>query len=333
MKIAIRTYGGNGDQVDGFGGGEQRWSANLAHFFHTEGHEVIRCNEGQDVGCDIFFDASWERCMFSRARAHIHFSFSGTNRGALEFPCIRSGRCNYANPYRQTHEEGTQWSVEEPNVNAVFVPQPYPDNLLPSHAQIHGFQRNDIFWGTKDMFHPTFCKPEHLRAGGREHVFVQNGLDTLRALIRLQKKVNFGMHFILKHHIDDAPARLGVPDLLAQLKNVTYHSVTPWTEVVNLLSSSKFNVPVGGLWGSAPESIFAKSLPLLYPRNQFYFGMDILPNVNDVTEDQIYDTMERLWLDERAYTEIYDVLQEKFKDHRTDGLRKNLAIVFEKVGL
>jgi len=43
--------------------------------------------------------------------------------------------------------------------------------------------------------------------------------------------------------------------------------------------------------------------------------------------------MERLWFDERAYNEIYDVLQELIKDHRTDGLRKNLAIVYEKVGL
>jgi len=332
MKIAIRTYGPNGDAVDGFGGGEQRWSANLAHFYQSEGIEVIRCNEGQDAGCDIFFDASWERCHLSKARAHIHFSFAGANRGALEFPCIRAGTCNYANPYRQTHEEGVKWSLEEPTINPVFVPQPYPDNLLPASADVHGFQRNNIFWATKDMFHPNFCKPDQMR-GDREHVFVQNGLDTLRALIRFQKKVDFNIHFALTHHLQEAPERLGVLPLVDQFRNVTFSNITPWRKVIDCLSSSKFNVPVGGLWGSAPESIFARSLPLLYPNNQFYAGMEILPRVENVTEDEIYDTMDRLWHDERAYNEIYDVLQEMIKDHRTDGLRKNLAIVYEKVGL
>lgn len=334
MKIAVRTYGPNGNPVDGFGGGEQRWTANLAHFLRTEGHEVIRCNEGQDEGCDIFFDASWERCQQSRARAHIHFSFAGANRGALEFPCVRNGepKCNYANPYRQTHEEGVRWEKEEPNINAVFVPQPYPDNLLPLSAHTPGFHRNGILWATKDMFHPNFCKPDQMR-GDREHVFVQNGLDTLRALIRFQKKVDFNIHFALQHHLAEAPERLDIQGLVSQFRNVTFSGITPWTHIIQLLSTSKFNVPVGGLWGSAPESIFARSLPLLYPRNQFYFGMDILPDVNTVTEDEIYDTLERLWYDENAYNEIYDILQEKIKDHRSDGLRKNLAIVYEKVGL
>jgi len=332
MKIAIRTYGPQGNEVNGFGGGEQRWTANLAHFLRTEGHEVFRCDEGQDTGCDVFFDASWERCHKSKARAHIHFSFAGANRGALEFSCIKNGTCNYANPYRQTHEEGVQWQEEEPSINAVFVPQPYPDDLLPPQAQTHGFHRNGILWATKDMFHPNFCKPDQVR-GDREHVFVQNGLDTMRALIRFQKKVDFNIHFALHHHLAEAPARLEIPSLVSQFRNATFSQVTPWSQIIQILSACKFNAPVGGLWGSAPESIFARSLPLLYPRNQFYFGMDILPDVNTVTEDEIYDTLDRLWHDERAYNEIYDVLQEKIKDHRSDGLRKNLAIVYEKVGV
>ena len=331
MRIAVRTYHPH-DGLDSFGGGEQRWSANLSHFLRTEGHEVIRCHEGQDSGCDIFFDASWERCQFSKARTHIHFSFSGSNKGALEFPCIQNGTCNYANPYRQTHEEGIKWSLEEPNINPVFVPQPYPDDLFAAAFQTHGFQRNNIFWGTKDMFHPSFCKPEHLRPGGREHVFVQNGLDTMRALLRFQKKVDFHIHFALRHHLNQAPPRLGVQEMLRQFRNAAYSEVMPWQQLVGYLSTCKFNVPVGGLWGSAPESMAARSLPLLYPRNQFYSDMNILPNVNDATEDEIYDALERLWFDENAYNEIYDVLQEKIKDHRTGGLRKNLKLVFEKVG-
>lgn len=331
IKVAVRSYGPQGNEVNGFGGGEQRWSANLAHFLQSEGYEVLRCVEGQDAGCEVFFDASWERCMHSKARAHIHFSFSGANEGALKFPCPQSGKCNFANPYWETHLAAVEWAKQVPNINPVFVPQPYPDNLLPASAQIHGFERKDIFWGTKDMFHPNFGNQQ--RPDGREHVFIQNGLDTLRALIRFQKKVDFNMHFILKHHLDQAPPRLGIPGLLSQFRNTTYHAVTPWTAVINLLAVSKFNVPVGGLWGSAPESIFARSLPLLYPRNQFYFDMKILPRVEETTEDEIYETLDRLWFDRQAYCEIYDVLQEKFQDHRTEGLRKNLQLVYEKVGL
>lgn len=334
MRIAVRTYGPRGNQVNGFGGGEQRWSANLAHFLATEGHQVIRCNEGQDEGCDVFFDASWERCHLSKAKVHIHFSFSGANEGALKFQCPQSGQCNFANPYYETHLAAVEWAKKVPVINPVFVPQPYPDTLLPAHASIHGFDRNEIFWGTKDMFHPNFCKPECLRPDGREHVFVQNGLDTLRALLRFQKKVDFGITFALLHHlIGESPERLGIKELLGQFRNAQFHQVMQWTEIIDTLSRCKFNVPVGGLWGSAPESIFARALPLLYPKNQFYFDMNVLPNVNEVTEDEIYDTLDRLWFDREAYTEPYDILQEMFKEHRSDGLRKNIAIALEKAGL
>lgn len=336
MRIAIRKYFTPAENtIDGFGGGEQRWSANLAHFLSREGHDVIRCAEGEDAGCDLFLDASWERCQFGKARAHIHFSFSGANAGALQFPesCINTGTCNFACPYLETHQETIRWTEFQPNVNPIFLPQPYPDDLLPAHSSIHGFERNGIFWGTKDMFHPNFCKPECIRPDGREQVFVQNGLDTLRALLRLQRRVNFDMTFILAHHLQQSPERLGVRELLQQFRNVKFGTIVAWTTIIDVLSSCKLSVPVGGLWGSTPESMFAKSLPMLYPNNQFYAGMQILPLVLDATEDSIYDTLERLWFDRDAYTASYNALQEKFKDHRTEGLRKNFAVALQKVGL
>ena len=334
MRIAVRTYG-QGDNIDGFGGGEQRWTANLAYFLKSEGHEVVRCNEGQDSGCDVFFDASWERCARVNAPHHVHFSYFGYTSGMLESACFRSGQCNVAVPYRLTWNENRKRQQDVPHkFNLLLIPQPYPDNLLPAQAGTRGFNRSDIFWATKDNFHPNFAKPDQLRPDGREHVFIQGGLDTLRSLIRLQKKAEFKVHFLLKHHLDQAPERLKIPQLLDQIKDKEFYNVVPWSELVGLLSQCKLNVPVGGLWGSIPETIFANSMPLLFPRNQLSgdFGT-ILPHPENADEQDIYEAMEALWFNEKIYQSNFEVLQGLFKDHRTDGLRVLIQIVFEHLGL
>ncbi len=334
MRIAIRTYG-QGDNIDGFGGGEQRWTANLSHFLQSEGHQIIRCNEGQDRGCDVFLDASWERCDKVNSPHHIHFSYFGYTSGMLESACFRSGQCNVAVPYRLTWNENRKQQQNVPHkYNLMLIPQPYPDNLLPAEAAVPGFNRSDIFWATKDNFHPNFAKPDQLRPDGREHVFIQGGLDTLRALIRLQDKAEFKIHFLLKHHLDQAPERLGVPQLLDQIKDKQFYNVVPWSGVIHLLTQCKLNVPVGGLWGSIPETIFANSMPLLFPRNQFSgdFG-SILPHPENADGQDIYEAMEALWFNENIYQSNFDVLQGLFQEHRTEGMRRLMQIVFDQLGL
>lgn len=335
MRVAVRSYGPQGSAVNGFGGGEQRWTANLAHFLEAEGHDVVRCVEGRDSNCDVFFDASWERCQQVNAPRHVHFSYFGYTSGMLQSSCFRSGECNVAVPYRLTWNENKKRLCDIPHkFNLLLIPQPYPDDLLPSEATTPGFNRSDIFWATKDNFHPNFAKPDQLRPDGREHVFIQGGLDTLRALIRFQNKAEFRIHFLLKHHLDQAPGRLGVPALLDQINNKQFYNVVPWIDLVRLLAQCKLNVPVGGLWGSIPETIFTYGMPLIFPRNQFSgdFG-SILPLPENADEQDIYLALEELWFDERVYRRNHDILQALFWDHRTDGLRENIKIAIEKVGL
>lgn len=335
MKIAVRTYGPMGTEVDGFGGGEQRWTANLAHFLRSEGHDVVRCGEGGDTGCEIFFDASWELCQHVQAPRHVHFSYFGYTSGMLEYPCFQTGNCNIAVPYRLAWNDNlkTRYTTEY-KFNPILIPQPYPDNLLPPGADSPGFGRPDIFWGTKDNFHPNFAKPDQIRKDGREHVFIQGGLDTLRALIRLQKKADFKMHFLLKYQLDQAPPRLGVPELLDQFKDKQFYNIVPWSGLVEILTRCKLNVPVSGLWGSIPETIFAGSLPLIFPRNQLSgdFG-SILPLPEHADEQDIYEALETLWFDEKIYLKNQELLNDLFKDHRTEGLRHNMKVVFERLGL
>jgi hypothetical protein len=254
----------------------------------------------------------------------------------LEFPCFHTGACNIAVPYRLAWNENRK-HIANPGVqgkfNILLIPQPYPDDLLPASAATPGFERQEIFWGTKDNFHPNFTKPEAHR-GDKEQVFVQGGLDTLRALLRLQQKVDFGMHFLLKHHLDQADPRLGVPQLLDQFKYKKFYNTVPWQPLVGILANCKLNVPVGGLWGSIPETIFTKGMPLIFPRNQFSgdFG-SILPLPEHADEQDISQAIEELWFNERIYRMNYEVLQDLFKDHRTNGLRENLKLALERIGL
>lgn len=334
MRIAIRDYGQMGNQINGFGGGETRWTANLDRFLRTEGHEVFRCAEGQDKNCDLFLDASWERCQHVNAPVHVHFSFFACNRGALEFPCLPSGKCNMAVPYQLQWIKNQNWMKElDKPFNNIFLPQPYPDDLLPANIdQIRPFDRTGIFWATKDMFHPNFEKLQ--RPNGKEHVFTQGGLDTLKALLRLQDKADFKMHFLMKHFLDAAHPRYGVPEMLSRFKNSQFYGVVPWTGLVELAAQCKLNVPVGGLWGSIPESIFVRSLPVSYMRNCWSenFGT-ILPFPENANEQDIYEALETLWFDERVYQRQFDVQQVLFEDHRTEGLRRNFEIAFEQLGV
>ena len=324
----------SGSEVDGFGGGEQRWTANLAHFLKSEGYEVVRCAEGQDAGCDLFFDASWELCTQVRAPFHIHFSFFGWTSGIVEYPCIHTGNCNLAVPYRSIWaNQRTVSKVSEFTYRNIFIPQPYPDNLMPAEANsVPGFNRREILWATKDMFHPNF--ESQSRPDGREQVFVQSGLDTLRALLRLQKKAEFKMNFLLKHLIDQAHSRFEVPRMLDEFKEKQYWNQVPWTQLVNIAARCKLNVPVGGLWGSIPESIFTKGLPVFYQRNCWSNEFaTMLPFPEHADEQDIYEALETFWFDERVYKRNYEIQQVLFEDHRTEGLRTNLKLAFEQIGL
>lgn len=338
MRIAIRTYGRNEyglcDPINGFGGGEQRWAANLAHFLKSEGHEVIRCPEGRDSGCDIFLDASWERCQYVSAPIHVHFSFFACNEGARKFSCFSRGGCNLAVPYRVQWVRNQNWmkDLEKPFTN-IFLPQPYPDDLLPTHAnEVPGFDRTGILWATKDMFHPNFEKQR--QPNGREHVFTQGGLDTLKALLRLQQKTDFKMHFLMKHFLDAAHPRYEVPQLLDQFRNKEFYGTIPWTDLISIAAHCKLNVPVGGLWGSIPESIFVKSLPMFFNRNCWSneFGT-LLPFPEKTDEQDIYNALETLWFDERVYQRNFDIQQVLFEDHRTAGLKTNFDIAFKQLGM
>lgn len=346
MRIAIRSYG-QGDHINGFGGGEQRWTANVAHFLRTEGYQVVRCAEGRDEGCDLFLDAGFENraCYRIKAPLHVHFRYFGAwqpDHSSSE--CVESGKCISAAPNKETYLNmlpGNRFTqsfwVEKgyaDKVVSLFLPQPYPDDLLPSHINVPGFDRNEIFWGTKDMFHPVFGQAWQ---EGDQHGWkiVNHGLCTLKALLRLQNErgAEFKMNFLMAHHLREAPAFLGVAELINSFRHKEFRNITPWTDLVSIMARCKLNTPIGGLWGSTPEAIFTGTLPVQFPNNQFYADYSLLPPPENIDEHNLYEILERLWFDREFYHQHLNELSERFQDHRTAGLQRNFQEAFAKIGV
>jgi hypothetical protein len=339
LKIAYRYYGPHG--INGFGGGEQRWVVNAVHFLSKEGHIVQPCHEGKDLGYDLFIDPGFEHgaCLKVRASKHLHLRFCGPwTPDHSSIDCVNSGNCIASAPYWETQQNFDNYEPwirdgHADKVTPVFFPVPYSDDLLPATAQVPGFQRNEILWATKDMFHPIFAKAYVEEPGSHGWKIVNAGLCILKSLIRLQERVDFQVNFLMSHHLREAPDFLGIPALVDQIKNKKFANITPWMQLIDIMARCKLNVPVGGLWGSTPEAIFAGTLPMQHPKNQFYAGYNILPEPIDLTEDNYYDALERHWFDEAAYNTAMEPLQVLFEHHRTEGLRRNFKETLETIGV
>lgn len=348
LKIAYRGYGNHSVGVNGFGGGEHRYNANSIHFLETEyGHEIIPVENHpliKDVACDLVYDPPFEGrgCRELRTPKHIHMRFGPLHTNYESEECASSGDCVIVVPWKEAYAECLKFDGDyHDKVHPLYLPLAYPDDLLPASSAVPGFERNEVFWGTKDMFHPTFAEgylegeaDPSIRKDSHGWKIVNAGLCTLKALLRLEKRVDFKMNFVMAHHLKEAPDHLGVLDLVNSFKNKSFQGIAPWrTSLIETMSRCKLNVPIGGLWGSSPEAIFTGCLPMIHPNNMFYADFDIMPEPIDLTEDVLYDIFERHWFDKDVYNTSSQRLQERFEDHRTPGLRKHYADFFEYLGL
>jgi hypothetical protein len=167
--------------------------------------------------------------------------------------------------------------------------------------------------------------------------YITNGIETLKALVKLNKKVDFKMVFALDQYIRTTrPEWRGeVNDLISQLKDVTRLEQVTWTQYLDIMSKTKINTHVGGLTSGINECLFTGSVPAT-PEYFIFFRdvakeLKILPNPEVATADEIYDAYERLWLDETYYLKVRDSFQEAFVDHRTAGLRNHWKNAMEEL--
>lgn len=333
MKIAVCSYGTEIEHIDGFGGLEHRFAVNWAYFLQREGHEVhfFDPQRGVDNSFDLAIDCLVERCDNIHAKRHIHSGFNPialTMPGIQDNPCYQADQYLYANPYRVDYLKSLGMrSSQGYKHTPLFMPLPYPDSLLPANM-LPGFQRNEISWTNKGNFDPEFGPDSNFH-------FVLNGIETLKALVKLNQKADFKVTFLLDYLIRETRVewRGEVESLIAQLKNVERLGRAPWTQLVQLLGRCKLNTHAGGLTSSINEAIFTYGLPVT-PVNFIHLAtVDLLPDPKEATADKIYDVYERLWLDPKFYWQTHEAFQDHFRDHRTAGVRKAWANLCQQLEL
>lgn len=335
MKIAVRSHDPT-NSIDGYGGLEQRFGAMWGYFLEKEGHDVQYYHE--NVGCDESFDLAIDcpseptrSCTGDRprirAKQHIHSSFGigpATHPEITCSPCYKSGNYILGVPHRQPYTLGLGlMSQGETKAQILFLPLPYPDELMPQGLE-KGFNRTEIWWGNKGNFDPVIGPDHHAY-----EPFMVNGVETLKALIKLNQKVDFKITFLLTNRTRQAAARwpdLGINELISQFKNVEQRETMPWTQLVQAIGKCKLNTHPGGLTSSIHETIFTHGVPVTPKDNAHMFlrspGIDLIRERQGITADEIYDTYERLWFDEKFYTQVYDIYQESFEDHRSANVKK-----------
>ena len=337
MKIAVRSYGSDRDHLDGFGGLELRYTVNYAHFLLSEGHQVHFFDDthGCDSSFDLALDAPNHNCHLIKAKYHTHNWFSPSttcvakNPGIHETQCYQSGQMIISDPYRYGYDNTMKMKVEHNFKHILFLPLAYPDDLIPSNLA-PGFERKVILWGNKGNFNPEFG-PE------RDMHYITNGIETLKALVRLNKKADFQTVFVLDNYIRDTRLEWKdeIEDLIRQLKNVDRLDQVPWSHYVNIMSQTKINTHVGGLTSGINECLLTQSVPAT-PEKFIFFQdvakeLNIMPSAEVATVDEIYDAYEHLWFDEQYYLHVRDAFQDAFVDHRTEGLRRHWQAAMEEL--
>ncbi len=339
MKIAIRSYGTYRDHLDGFGGLELRYTVNYAHFLRSEGHEVHFFDDTR--GCDGTFDLALDapnlHCHLVKSKFHIHSWFSSVPTDCAkkpeiyDNPCYQRGEMLLSSPYKHSYQNALR---EKDNYNfkhILFIPIPYPDNLLPKNLR-PGFDRDVIFWGNKGNFSSEFGPERNMH-------YITNGINTLKALGKLNKKTSFKTIFALNNYIKETRIewRDEVASLISQLKEVNRFDQITWTQYLDIMSRTKINTHIGGLTSGINECIFTQSVPAV-PAEFFFFKdvakeMSVMPPTEVSTVEEIYEVYERLWFDEQYYICVRDAFQEAFADHRTTGLRKHWLELQETLGI
>lgn len=334
MKIAIRSHEPT-NGINGYGGLEQRLAVMWGYVLEREGHDVHYYHES--VGCDDTFDLAMEcpseptrSCCDSppriRAKRHIHSSYGAHNMYHPEITisqCYQEGKYILSVPHRQPYTEALGYMAQGSKAQAIFLPLPYPDELMPQGLQ-KGFDRTEIWWGNKGNF-DAVIHPQH----PAYQPFVQNGINTLKALVKLNQKVDFKITFLLTERTKEATSRWpewGVEELIGQLKQVERLNIIPWTELVQRIGKCKLNTHPGGLTSSVHETIFTHGVPVTPKGSAHMFlrspGVDLIRDRSDATVEEIYDTYERLWFDEKFYNQVYEVYQDSFTDHRSDSVKR-----------
>lgn len=332
LKIAIRSRGPACDHLNGFGSLDQRFNVNWADFLRREGHQVHFFDDS--VGCDESFDLAIDApihdCRNIKSKKHIHISFNTASLHSTDIqdnPCYQEGRFVLAVPYRVDYLKNLGMISQGFKHIPLFMPIAYPTYLLPNSNTRPGFERQEMMWVNKGNFDRVFDENHP------SHFMVSNGLNLLRALNKLNQKIDFKITMGMNSMIQRAKPEWGVEELIGSLKNVERVEVLPWTEVVQRLGKCKFNFHPGGITGGVNEAVFTGALPLTPGCSVHLNVLEVVPDPRTATADELYEVLERLWLDRRHYNACLEAFQDVFQDHRTPALYQHWMNIMKTLEL
>jgi len=248
----------------------------------------------------------WFPCTTSPLKStwYVHFTFSWAASIPGDHTCYNNNHA-LAFPYIQEGGQFPPFGEENP-----YKTFPLPIPVYKKLAPINLDSRKDILWSCKGVFDQGW--------GSVDHHCPRIGMNVLRAIKRLSKEFDFNVHFLSTDTFYPEKSwisrELGVLDLVKSLPKPHLHSLLPRDELMGIMSRCRLTTIVSGLLGSFAENIAMGSVPLCYSGHIYRDSAEKhglkLP-VFDATEDQIYDCIYRLYMDDEFYLDV-------IKDYRKE---------------
>ncbi len=345
MDICVFLSGSIENGLDSPTAGEGRWGQNLAKMLAARGHRVdcvakakhylpptwgsstpvpnvnlnfsINPNKQYDIALYVPWEhqynnpnAPHEPCVTIplRSRWYVHCTFSWAQSIIDDHTCYNN-RHVLAYPYIQDAGQFPETS-EEQSYRIYPLPIPIFESVNPINIE----DRKNILWSTKDVFHPDW--------GDVNHHVPRIGLATLKSIKRLAEEFDFETNFLSTRYFNPNASwiakELNVPEIAQSIPNSHFHELIPRDDLMNMMSNTRITAVVSGLLGSFADSICSGAVPMCYSGHLHRGSAQkhgIKLNVFDATEEEIYECMRKLYVDDDFYSAVIKDYREELKYH------------------
>lgn len=337
MRIAIHTVDVPicGD-IYSTCGSEARWALNWSSFLQQLGHEVTQVYEGfssREV-FDWYFQTTGHSSLSCGAgnvlfKNHIHLMFELIAANSFNsFDCYKSGLFAYPNWELMSLSNS---STQKHGHTVVFLPTPYLNNLIPFNLE-PGFGRREITWMLKRVWTKRPLSGDYV---WNLDSYADIAVWTLEAIRELSLKYDLTFNYVRENCYSwgREPTPPEAQRILDSVRGLNYVENLNFRGVLDYMSRSKLSISIGGLTGSALESVFCGCVPLAYDNPSITNETCItpttlthvassrgltLPRVDLVSKKDIYEKLEDLWTNASFYYHCQQAFQEAFEYHKEE---------------
>lgn len=349
MRICVFMSGGLSNGLDSPTAGEGRWGQNLAKMLALNGH-LVDCIAGspfdpmtwgssapidnvtlyRHINPNILYDLAlyfpweyervagsghWEPCTVSplKSKWYVHCQFGWASSVANDHICYKNNHV-LAYPSIQDSAQFPPSESEENPFKTFALPIPIYDRV----ADLNLENRTDLMWSCKGVFDPGW--------GSTGHHCPKIGLRTLKAIKRLSENYDFTVHFLSSDTFYPENSwisrDLGVMDIVNSIPNkVLMHRLLPRDVLMGIMRKTRVTTIVSGLLGSYADSICMGAVPLCYDGHQYRAAAEkhaLKLNTYEATEFEIYNCIERLYIDDVFYKKVIEDYQYELRYYSFD---------------